>query len=80
MAKNLRAKIPSTDKLVIYDVVEPSTKRFIEEVGTATSAVGNEGISIEVAESAREVAEKSVSLPNQSPFNQIPSSAIPQVK
>lgn len=52
MAKNLRAKIPASDTLIIRDVNEDSTKRFVAEA--------QEG-KVEVAENARDVAEKSVS-------------------
>ena len=63
MAKNLRAKIPATDTLVIYDRNTDATKRFAEEVGIAASSAGapEKGTGIQVAESPREVAEKSVS-------------------
>lgn len=48
MATNLRAKIPSSDKLVIFDVNADATSKFTQE---------NEGV--EVVESVREVAEQS---------------------
>ena len=50
MAKNLRAKMPGEDTLVINDRNAETTTKFVEEVG--------EGV--EVAKSVREVAEKSV--------------------
>lgn len=53
MAKNLRAKIPAADTLVIRDVNQDAIKRFVAEA--------KEG-PVEVAENAREVAEKSVSM------------------
>lgn len=64
MAKNLRAKIPATDSLVIYDLNTDATRRLAEEVGIAASSAGvpGKGTGIEVAESPREVAEKSVSI------------------
>lgn len=67
MAKNLRAKIPATDTLVIRDVNEEATKRFVEEAReTAKSAGGaDDTYKVEVAGCAREVAEKSVSEPSQ---------------
>lgn len=49
MARNLRSKLSSSDKLVIYDVNTEGTAKFAKE---------NEGV--EVANSVREVAEKSV--------------------
>lgn len=63
MAKNLRAKIPATDTLVIYDRNTDATKRFAEEVCIAASTAGasEKGTGIEVAAGPREVAEKSVS-------------------
>lgn len=54
MAKNLRAKIPAADTLIIRDVNEDATKRFVAEA--------KEG-PVEIAENAREVAEKSVRCP-----------------
>ena len=63
MAKNLRAKIPEGDILMIYDVNKEATARFVEEVGIAASSTGakGKGTGIEVADTPREVAEKSVS-------------------
>lgn len=63
MAKNLRAKIPATDTLVVRDVNEDATKRFVEETHeTARSTKAAEGTyKVEVAGCPREVAEKSVS-------------------
>lgn len=62
MAKNLRAKIPATDTLVIYDRNTDATTRFAEEVGIAASSDGasENGTGIEVARGPREVAERSV--------------------
>ncbi|KAI9836631.1 MAG: hypothetical protein M1819_001265 [Sarea resinae] len=61
MAKNLRAKIPAEDTLTIYDLNADTTSRFVKEVGIAASSAGvsGKGTAIEVAESPREVAEKS---------------------
>lgn len=64
MAKNLRAKIPAADTLIIRDVNEAATKRFVVEAQEAAQSSGagaNEG-RVEIAENAREVAEKSVSM------------------
>lgn len=51
MAKNLRSKLSSSDKLFVYDKNADATSRFVKE---------NEGA--EVAENVRDVAEKSVCL------------------
>ena len=54
MAKNLRAKIPETDELIVCDAVPATTSQFLaEHANTHTQAAGN----------PREVAEKSVSAP-----------------
>ncbi len=50
MAKNLRAKIPSSDVLIVYDRNTEATAKFVQEVGAG----------IEVANSPRGVAERSV--------------------
>lgn len=63
MAKNLRAKIPASDTLIVRDVNEEAAKRFVAEAQEAArnnGAGANEG-RVEIAETAREVAEKSVS-------------------
>lgn len=52
MARNLRAKIGSSDTLTIHDVNPDVTKKFAEEVGNVT-----------VAKNVREVAEHSVRIP-----------------
>ncbi|KAB2579267.1 putative 3-hydroxyisobutyrate dehydrogenase [Lasiodiplodia theobromae] len=49
MARNLRAKIPKEDSLVVHDVNTTATSNFAKEVGPQ---------GIHVAESVREVAEK----------------------
>lgn len=63
MAKNLRAKIPATDTLVIRDVNEDAMKRFVEEARETAKGTGatEDAYKVEVAGCAREVAEKSVS-------------------
>ena len=53
MAKNLRAKIPKSDKLVIHDVNPAVTAQFAEE---------HAGQTIEVAQSVREISEQAVSV------------------
>lgn len=64
MARNLRAKIPASDTLIIRDVNEDSVKRFLAESREVarSSGAGAEVGRVEVAENAREVAEKSVSI------------------
>ena len=63
MAKNLRAKIPASDTLIIHDRNTEATTNFVQEIGIAASSAGAEskGLGIEVASSPRVVAEKSVS-------------------
>jgi hypothetical protein len=52
MARNLRAKIPPSSRLVICEVVESQIKKFIIE----TKGTGE----IQVARTPREVAEQAV--------------------
>jgi hypothetical protein len=62
MAKNLRAKIPASDTLIVRDINEDAMKRFVaeaQEAARSTGAGAGEGL-VEIAENAREVAEKSV--------------------
>ncbi|KAH1439797.1 hypothetical protein KXX68_004383 [Aspergillus fumigatus] len=61
MAKNLRAKIPATDTLLVRDVNENATTRFVEETKEAAKSSGaaDGTMKVEVAQSAREVAEQS---------------------
>ncbi|KAL4891548.1 6-phosphogluconate dehydrogenase [Aspergillus ambiguus] len=61
MAKNLRAKIPTSDTLVIRDVNEAASKRFVEETQASARESGLEpdAMKVLVAENAREVAEQS---------------------
>jgi len=49
MASNLRSKISSSDKMYIHDVNPAVTEQFAKEVGN-----------VEIAQSVRDVAEKSV--------------------
>lgn len=62
MAKNLRAKIPKTDTLVVYDRNTEATSKFVQEIGMAASSpdADGKGMGIEVVKSPRAVAEKSV--------------------
>jgi len=54
MAKNLQAKLPSTDTLRVYDINTESVERFAKE----TQALGS-GATVETASSVREAAEDS---------------------
>jgi len=54
MARNLQAKLPSTDTLRIYDINTESVERFAKE----TKALGS-GAAVETASSVREAAEDS---------------------
>lgn len=73
MAKNLRAKVPENDKLVIYDRNEDVTTQFVHENNCLVSNVGSlkRGNNTEVVKTAREVVERSVStafhLPSHDP-------------
>ena len=63
MATNLRAKLQSEDALLVYDINEASTRKFVGEIGVAAAGTMGESKSkaIEVVGSAREAAERSVS-------------------
>jgi ornithine cyclodeaminase/alanine dehydrogenase-like protein (mu-crystallin family) len=56
MARNLQAKLPSSDTLRIYDINPDSIERFANE----TKALGS-GAAVQVAATVREAAEDSVS-------------------
>jgi ornithine cyclodeaminase/alanine dehydrogenase-like protein (mu-crystallin family) len=56
MARNLQAKLPSTDTLRVYDINPDSIQRFANE----TKALSG-GAAVEVASNVREAAEDSVS-------------------
>lgn len=58
MARNLLAKTPPSDKLIIRDVNEDVLHRFVEEAKIVKNS--NAASRIEIASSVREVAEKSV--------------------
>lgn len=64
MAKNLRAKMPKEDTLFIRDRNTEIMAKFVDEVGNG----------VEVAKSAREVAEKAVRRP--SPYSTITRKSI----
>ncbi|EON61056.1 3-hydroxyisobutyrate dehydrogenase [Coniosporium apollinis CBS 100218] len=61
MAKNLRAKMPASNTLIILDVNSDAMKRFVEESKAAakSSGAGADSMKVETAQNAREVAEKS---------------------
>lgn len=63
MAKNLHAKIPSTDTLMVRDVNEESTALFLRETMESAKGAGAGGTfpEVVVADNARALAEKSVS-------------------
>ncbi|KAG0652445.1 3-hydroxyisobutyrate [Hyphodiscus hymeniophilus] len=54
MARNLQAKLPSSDTIRIYDINSESTKRFADETKALSS-----GAAVEIASSVREAAEDS---------------------
>jgi hypothetical protein len=56
MARNLQAKLPSSDTIGIYDINPDSMKRFADE----TKALSR-GAAVELSSSVREAAEDSVS-------------------
>ena len=64
MAKNLRAKIPANDTLIIHDRNKEATSSFVHDVGIArdNSTSNNEMglMGIEIASSPRVLAEKAV--------------------
>lgn len=57
MARNLQAKLPSTDTLRVYDINPDTIQRFANE----TKALSG-GAAVEVAANVREAAEHAVSL------------------
>lgn len=71
MAKNLRARIPEGDRLVIYDRNEDTTSRFLHEISHSNPdrETFQRGTVTEVASQARKVVEKSVSLPFHGPLS-----------
>lgn len=63
MAKNLRAKLPVDDQLIVFDVNKNASSQLMNE--------GGEGV--RVADSVREVAEKAV---RYTPFPSAPVSSM----
>jgi ornithine cyclodeaminase/alanine dehydrogenase-like protein (mu-crystallin family) len=57
MARNLQAKLPSSDTLHVYDINPASVQRFADETKALSS-----GAAVRAAGNAREAAEDSVSL------------------
>ncbi|KAJ5584849.1 uncharacterized protein N7459_004649 [Penicillium hispanicum] len=72
MAKNLRAKIPAADTLIVRDVNEEVIKRFVEEAQEAArnAGAGVDENRVEIAQNAREVAEKSTVMITSLPESQ----------
>lgn len=64
MAKNLRAKIPKTDTLVICDTNASTMKKFVEQAAMAASSTNmpEKGSEVQIANRPREVAQTAVSL------------------
>lgn len=60
MAKNLRTKLPADDIVIVHDINEAATASLAKEF--------QEDVRVLVANSVREVAERSVSLQRLSPF------------
>jgi hypothetical protein len=58
MARNLQAKLPSSDTLRVFDINAESIQKFAEEA----KALGS-GAAVTIAASVREAAEDSVSFP-----------------
>ena len=58
MAQNLRTKLQANETLIVFDVNVNATKKFAEEADSQKSP----GAGVEVASSARDAAERSVSV------------------
>lgn len=56
MARNLRAKMSRSDTLIVHDINQSSMQKLVDEV----KAAGFGADSVEMTDSARTVAEKSV--------------------
>ena len=56
MARNLQAKLPSSDTLRVYDINSDSVNRFASEVKAASG-----GAAVKIASTVHEAAEDSVS-------------------
>jgi len=62
MARNLQAKLPSSDTIRAYDINTESTRRFVDN----TKGLGT-GAAVEAASSVRDAAENSVCRPKPYP-------------
>lgn len=56
MARNLQAKLPSTDTIRVYDINAESVERFVQDTKSLSS-----GAAVKTASCVREAAEDSVS-------------------
>ncbi|KAJ5239052.1 hypothetical protein N7468_003671 [Penicillium chermesinum] len=72
MAKNLRAKIPAADTLLVRDVNEEAAKRFVAEAEEIARSlgVGTGEYQVKIASSAREIAEQSAIMVSSLPESQ----------
>lgn len=61
MAKNLRAKIPASDTLLIHDINTETTEKFMTE-SDQLAKVEKNVLQVDIAECPREVAGRSVSV------------------
>jgi hypothetical protein len=64
MARNLRARIPASDTLVVHDVNEEAMRKLVDEV----KAAGGNAQAVEITDSPRALAEKAVRFASY-PFN-----------
>lgn len=62
MAKNLRLKLPDTDKLIVLDINQDVMGQLVQETKEASVKEGkpDNARQVDLAQSAREVAEKAV--------------------
>jgi len=65
MARNLQAKLPSTDTIRVYDINTEAVERFVTETKGLSG-----GASVTAASTVQEAAEDSVRSPN--PFLHLP--------
>lgn len=56
MARNLRARIPASDTLVVHDVNEEAMRKLVDEA----KAAGGNAQAVEITDSPRALAEKAV--------------------
>lgn len=56
MARNLRAKIPASDTLIVHDVNEEAMRKLVNEA----KAAGGSAQAVEITDSPRALAEKAV--------------------